>query len=74
MKQTIFHIAKALGEKESEHKLDYIYEPNEFGKVKFDGNSVYVITSMIDEFTENESVQIRHIHVVEHERDGVILP
>lgn len=78
MKQTIFHITKRLTEKENEHrdrKVDFIYEPNEYGKLKFGNNdNIFIITSMVDEFTENESAQIRHVHVIEHEIDGVTFP
>lgn len=77
MKETIFHILDRTTGSESKdktRKLDYIYEPNDFGRVKFDDERIYVITTMMDEFPGNEAAQTRHIHVIEHEADGNILP
>lgn len=75
MKQTIFHLQKSLNKKEILHKVDFIYDPNPFGEIKIksvlhlEEESIYMITHMIDEFTSNESVQIRHVHGVERVRD-----
>lgn len=68
MKQTIFYCGH--GDEEQVLKLDFIYEPPVTHKDK----SVYVLINkkeyyifrMIDEFTKNPEVQIRHIRIMEN--------
>ena len=63
MKQTVFTFK--IGEKSSDHKLDFIYTPTNGGFVKI-GDHIFKCETMIDEFTNNESVQIRRISLKEH--------
>lgn len=68
MKQTIFYCG--FGEEEQVHKLDFIYEPPVTDKDKtayvLINKKEYCIVRMIDEFTKNPEVQIRHIRIYEN--------
>ncbi len=44
------------------HKIEFIYNPLTKTKIKI-GANVYTIEYVVDEFTDNPNVHIRHIYV-----------
>jgi len=70
MKHTIFKFNE--GETNIEHKVDFIYElpTSKFGDVIIHLNDAgsFSVRKIIDQFTNNPDVQIRHIFLVRHEK------
>lgn len=58
MKKTIFEYT--IGETKKTHEVEFIYEPNGADHVLIKDNLLRV-KKVVDEFTDNAQVQIRHV-------------
>jgi hypothetical protein len=69
MKKTIFHYKDS--NEAFDHTVQFIYDPTNFDDAVIHINEYdasFSITKIVDEFTDNQDAQIRHIYLSRHER------
>jgi len=69
MKKTIFHYKDSR--EGFEHTVQFIYNPPNFEEAIIRINEYeasFSITKIVDEFTDNQDTQIRHVYLSRHEK------